>query len=119
MEERMFDPRNLDETNYYRFVQEFETCVVIYPINLSGVEMITEKQLSEMRAFMQANEDSIDLWNEERMYTFITKSLADEILKRLRNRARIRFYFSNEGKMDVREAAQNFDKIYNELKRTI
>lgn len=109
---KKFDTENLNEKNYFRFDEGTETCVIIYPINILGVEMITQKQLQLMRAFRDRDEYSIVLWKESIMFDFITLDLAKQIITRLLKGEAIRFSFSKQEREDVKEACANFDKVY-------
>lgn len=78
--------------------------------------MITEKQLNYMLSFQ--SKDKIELMDQDRMYTFVTKKLAHLIIQRLEKGEEIRFAFSKQADKDTKEAYDNFVKACETMKNS-
>jgi len=107
-------PDDLNENNYFRFEGEYPTYLIIYPINLSGVEMITEKQYKYIKDLMYRNENS-NIFVQEKMYEFVTKKLAHKIIDVLEGKKQIQMSFSKQAETDAMSAYKRFTTKINEI----
>lgn len=110
----LFDADKMNERNYYRFDEGYQTYLIIYPMWFYDVEMITEEQFQTIKE-LSDNDLETSIFKESLMQSYVTCELADKMIKRLQKREHIVMAFSKQAEQDSGRAYDEFKRIVNSI----